>query len=247
MSKSNHIDSVLKRWPYDPDTVNVRITSGADKRKILQMRIDLGLLQLEMSGRPDGLQPEGYETYLDYLLAEAVRQGEDFELDEAQCDEVDREFIQFYHRRICWLKLQEYGRAVEDANHTLSLMDFCAAHSSNEPWTLSHEQYRPFVLFHRAQASALHALEDGGADSAIGELNAGLDDLREVFEDHELDEYFEENELVLRLTEFRESLRDQFNIDRTLSERLADAIANEQYELAAQLRDEIAQTQRGMN
>ena len=27
---------------------------------------------------------------------------------EEQCQEVDREFVQFYHRRVCWLTLREY-------------------------------------------------------------------------------------------------------------------------------------------
>ena len=31
--------------------------------------------------------------------------------------------MQYYHRRICWLRLQYYQRAVMDADHTLRLMD----------------------------------------------------------------------------------------------------------------------------
>ena len=28
----------------------------------------MGILQMEVSGRPDGISPEGAETYLDYLI-----------------------------------------------------------------------------------------------------------------------------------------------------------------------------------
>ena len=50
----------------------------------------------------------------------------------------------------------------------------------------------------------------------------------------------EDDELVQRLIEMRESLREQFEIGRTLAEQLNDAVESEQYELAAQLRDQLA-------
>jgi hypothetical protein len=128
---------------------------------------------------------------------------------------------------------------VEDADHTLALMDVCDQHATDEQWTSSHEQYRPFVIFHRTQAAALDALEQGGADAAVAAINGGLDTLRELFVEQEIEEYFEENELVARLIEFRESLRDEFEVGQTLQEQLADAVASEEYELAARLRDEI--------
>ena len=31
-----------------------------------------------------------------FLLGEALREGEDWQMDDEQCSEVDREFIQFY-------------------------------------------------------------------------------------------------------------------------------------------------------
>ncbi len=239
MSDSDHIDPLLNDWPYDPETVNVRTVKGDDGRDVVQMRIDLGVLQLEFNGRPDGERPFGSETYLAYLIGESGSLDGEFKLDEEQCEEVDREFIQFYHRRICWLKMQRYDLAVRDADHTLALMDFCTEHGPDEQWSLSHEQYRPFVLFHRTQAAGLHAVEEGEPEGAISQLNEGLEQLRDLFLDNELEEYYEENELVVRLTEFRESLRDQFDVGQTLQERLAEAVATEQYELAAELRDRI--------
>ncbi len=240
MSDPKHIDLILRQWPYEPETVNVRLIQGEDDRELLQMRIDLGLLQLEMTGRPDGEKPGGYDTYLANMSALALDAEEPFKLNEEQCDEVDREFIQFYHRRICWLKLQRYDDAVRDANHTLALMDFCIDHAPDEQWMMSHEQYRPFVLFHRVQASALHALEHQDADAAISQINEGLTELQTLFEEHDMEEFFEENELVTRLTDFRESLRDEYQVGKTLGEQLDEAVASEQYERAAQLRDEIS-------
>ena len=239
-SRKSNLDSLLRGWPYDPQGISVRLAQGQDGREIIQMRVDLGVLQLETFGRPDGTRPEGHESYLDYLLSQTLPAGDEFVMSEPQCGEADREFVQYYHRRVCWLALREFARAVQDADHTLGLMDFCRDHSPDEQWTVSHEQYRPFVLFHRTQAHALALLDEGGPEAAVQAINEGLDAMRTLFREYEAEEHFEEDELVRRLIESREALRQQHDVGRTLQERLDDAVAAEQYELAAQLRDELA-------
>jgi hypothetical protein len=242
MSRNQSIDRILSAWTYDPETVNVRVVRGDDGRDVVQMRVDMGLLQMEVTGRPDGHRPHGYETYFDYLVSRTIR-DEDFELNEAQSLEVDREFAQFYHRRVCWLTLREFGRAINDADHTLALMDFCLDHSPDDEWAMTHEQYRPFVLFHRIHAAAMEQLEHDAAEAAVHTINAGLDQLRELFVEHDVEELYDDNELVARLTELRESLRDHYHVGQTLQEQLQDAVSREQYELAAKLRDELARRQ----
>lgn len=243
MARQQHIDEVLQKWPYDPHAVSVRMIQGCDRRDVIQMRVEMGVLQLETTGRPDGERPLGEETYLDYLIGQTISQGDSFVLSDDQCAQADREFVQFYHRRVCWLALRQYGRAVEDADHTLGLMDLCRRHAADPQWTLSHEQYRPFVLFHRAQAAALAELEQSGAEAAMQKINDGIERLRAVYAEQEVaaEEAEEEggDELTSRLVELRESLRKEFQIGRTLQEQLDDAVAAEQYELAAQLRDEL--------
>ena len=127
-----------------------------------------------------------------------------------------------------------------DADHTLALMDFVAAHSPNEDWTASHERYRPFVYFHRTQALALAVLEKSGPESAIEEINKGLEAMRQIFVNAEAEEQFESDELVGQLRELKESLRKEYQVGQTLAEQLAEAVAAEEYERAARLRDEIA-------
>ncbi|MEM7314563.1 MAG: UvrB/UvrC motif-containing protein [Planctomycetota bacterium] len=239
MEEGQSLDKILKNWDFDPGSVSVRMVKADDGRDVIQMRIELGVLQLETTGRPDGWKPEGADTYFDHLLELEMSDGDEFEFTDEQCFECDREFVQFYHRRICWLAMQEYDKAVLDADHTLGLMDMCLRHSSDEQWKLTHEQYRPFVLYHRVQASAMHKLVDDDAEGAIQAINLGLDQLQAIYERHEISEDFEEDELAARLIDLRESLRDQFDVGRTLREQLADAVASEQYEQAARIRDEI--------
>ncbi len=244
---------VLQNWPYVPGEVSVRLVRTARGREVLQMRVDLGILQIEIDGRPDGTRPHGAETYFDYLVEQKLTHGRGFRLNEDQAAEVEREFMQFYYRRTCWLALNDYERAVRDADHNLALLDFVADCAPDEEWLLEHEQYRPFILFQRTQAAALNELEQGNSEGAIEQFNRGIERLRTCLRQYrsqeaplgDLDDDLtaadrEEDEIIVRLIEIREALREQYDIGLTLEERLRDAVEQEEYELAARLRDQIA-------
>jgi hypothetical protein len=57
---------ILEDWPYEPGQINVRIISGDDAEPKIQVRLDLGVLQMNLDGRPDGVEPHGYPSYLEY-------------------------------------------------------------------------------------------------------------------------------------------------------------------------------------
>lgn len=244
MAQHHDIDFIFREWPYQPGVISARLVRAHDGREVLQMRIEMGLLQMETTGRPDGEKPGDFDTYLEFIKSQISQENESSPLTEEQCFEIDREFLQYYHRRICCLALREFDRAVVDADHTLALMDFVAAHSPDEQWTLSHERYRPFVYFHRTQAAALAILERSGPEASIEEINTGLERLRQIFVEMEAEEQFDQDELVTQLQELKESLRKEYHVGRTLAEQLADAVAAEEYERAARLRDEIARRNR---
>jgi hypothetical protein len=235
-----NLDRMLRDWAYEPGRPVVRRAVGDDGRELLQMRVDLGMLQLEVHGRPDGQRPHGFPTYYDYLVSAAFQEGQDFSLDDERQQEVDREFYQFYHRRICWLTLNEYSRAAADAEHSLRLMDFSSANASDREWALMHEQYRPFVMFHQVQASALTKLQLDEPAAAVKEIDAGLDSLAALFAQHGAEEHFDEDVFVVKLREMQASIKSHFHLGPTLAEQLAEAVALEQYELAAKLRDRLA-------
>jgi hypothetical protein len=237
--RPQHLDQILASWPFSPGQVLVREARGQDGRDVLQMRVDMGLLQMETSGRPDGSKPAGFETYLDHLTSLASEAGPDFHLDEVHCAEIDREFYQYYHRRICWLTLKQYAKAVQDADHTLALMDFSAMHAPDPEWSLLHEQYRPFVMFHKIQASALLDLEKTDPPAALHTLDQGLRSLAEVFEKHDALQHFDDDGFVVKLREMREAIVAHYALGPSLAEQLDAAISKEEYELAAELRDQL--------
>lgn len=246
MSDSNqHLDDLFAEWPYEFGEVAARKVVGRDGRDLVQLRVDMGIMQLEATGRPDGERFDGHSTYYDYLIHQAAVEGDEFELDETRCVQIDREFVQFYHRRIAWLSLGEFERAVGDSEHTLLLMDFSSSHAPHAEWAQVHEQYRPFVLFHRAQAAALRDIENLNPESAIVEIEDGIALIEEAYLTHGSEpEVLEDDEFICRLRDMKDALEQQYEIEPPLSKQLADAVASEKYELAAELRDRIArQTQ----
>src|SRR5713101_1618474 len=64
------LNTILKDWPHENRAIKVRKILGLDGRQKLQLRIDLGVLQMELTGRPDGLRPHGCESILIYNLLE---------------------------------------------------------------------------------------------------------------------------------------------------------------------------------
>ncbi len=237
------IEDLLKEWEYEPGNIQARMIECSDGREVLQMRVDLGILQMELHGRPDGSNPEGFPTYYDYLQEKAKNtpSTQKFVLSEEECQDADREFVQYYHRRICWLSLQKYEAAIADANHTLAFMDFVRDHGPDEDYVQAHEQYRGFVIFQRTQAAAALELEKNNPEKAIDEIKTGLEKIREFFVAFEAEEELEDNPMVLHLQKIESSIREQHKIEATLQEQLAEAVANENYEAAAKIRDAMKQ------
>lgn len=236
------IDFILQDWEFKPGMVQARLVQSKTGRQVIQMRIDLGVLQIEVSQRPDGSRPHGFSTYFEYLTEQArlvQRTGQSFVLSEEQCQEADREFVQFYHRRICWLALRHYAKALADADHTLAFMTFVARHAPSDEYRQAHEQYRGFVLFQRTQAAAALAVEKEDPAAGIEEIKQGLEKMREFFASYDLEEQMEEDSMVQHLRQVEASLRKEYKIEATLREQLDQAVAEEDYEKAAKLRDAL--------
>jgi len=83
------------------------------------------------------------------------------------------------------------------------------------------------------------AIQRRDAEEAIEEINRGLSAIRHAFVDLDAEEAADENELFRQLVELKEMLREEYQIGPTLHEQLAEAVADEQYERAARLRDRL--------
>jgi hypothetical protein len=245
------IDEALQGWPYEPEPGEIlaREIRARDGRNVVQIRVELGLLQLEIDGRPDGVRPLGFATYLDYLRHRAAGRGlspggkaPSWTMSQEHCAEADREFVQYYHRRVAWLSLQRYDKALADADHTLALMDFVCRHGTSPEYIASHERFRGLVIFHRTQAAAALALERRKPDEAIDAVREGVERLARHQDAWDLGDGADESPngtLIEQLRILEGEIRKNFAVDKTLREQLDEAVAHEDYETAARLRDQI--------
>src|SRR5207248_3040360 len=120
-----------------------------------------------------------------------------------------------------------------DADHTLAFMDFVRDHSPSAEYTEAHEQYRGFVVFHRTQAAAAAAVERGRAEDAVDAIHQGVARLKSLAEDADDEDQPADDGMVQVLLQMEDSLRQMHGIGETLQEKLARAVANEEYETAA--------------
>lgn len=255
---SHDLNSIVKNWSAEPGGIRVRKIRGGDGRDFIQLRVDLGVLQLEVEGRPDGERPYGCESMLAWLYERAAETQEDLVLGEEEMEAVSRELMQYYRRRICLMALAEqakidgdlveadrnYRRAVDDADHNMELLDVIEARVDDDDFVEEHVQYRPFIAMHRSTCLAERALLAGDGELAIEMLKAGMREIEaSVDEDAEEIDTGEEIVDVSSLTEAlkmqERRIRKEHAVEMTLPERLAEAVAREDYERAAELQEEL--------
>lgn len=245
------MDDALSGWPYEPEpgAIIAREVRARDGRTVVQVRVELGVLQMEVGGRPDGARPHGFATYLDYLRYRAAGRAEDpkgkapsLVMSRDQCAAADREFDQFAHRSKAWLALQRYDRALLDADHTLALMDFVGRHGIDGPYIDSHERLRGVALFQRTRAAAALALERRRPDEAVDVVCDGVEriagHLRQWSREHD-ERDVPDASLIEQLHILENEVRKNFGVEKTLREQLDEAVADEDYERAALLRDRL--------
>lgn len=240
---SGDIQSLLNAWPYDSsqDLIARKIV-GRDGRPKVQMRVELGILQMELTGRPDGLRPYGFDSLRDYYedaIARTQFSEDKVSLGRDECAQLHRESQLYYYRRICCLQLGEFVRAELDADHNLAIMDLLRLHAEDRRDWLVSEQFRPFVLTHRTHARALRALKEHGRLPALRHIEEGEGEIRKFLEEHGAGEQLAELPEYKFLEHLREQIEKEIPLSRRdrLEMRLREAVGNERYEEAARLRD----------
>lgn len=235
-----------------------------DGRVFIQLRVDLGVLQMCLDGRPDGERPHGHESVLNYLRRRVGPEGIPLELSDKEKEEIVREMMQFYRRRVSLMTLGEqaktqgdrqeadacYRRAIRDADHNLAMLDLLQAHCADAEFVSEHAQYRAFILMHKTVCLAERALLTNHPDLAVECIKSGMAAIGAVSVDRPEERMGElagesapglaVQPFIAELQRFEEQVRGEYHLKKTLWEQLNDAVENEDYELAARLRDAIA-------
>ncbi|MAO22671.1 MAG: hypothetical protein CMJ35_07225 [Phycisphaerae bacterium] len=269
-SMDRDLTELLEEWPFEAGKISVRVIEGKDGEPRIQVRLDLGILQMHVAGRPDGKHPEGFDSLLEYqesqidqmqmdeiseqdaqetgaetTFSESDEEEEDARpnrfLTPEECKALREEAQQYYHRYIALLVLEDYEAVVRDTSRNLRVLDLFRDYAIEEEDRNAMESHRPYIMMMRARALASQAMQVEENKAAIFAIDEGLESLKTYYESISRPELFEESGEVQMLRDMRDALVPKLPVSQKaeLRQRLDAAIASENFELAAILRDEI--------
>ena len=246
------ITKVLQNWDYRLGRVDARRVKGEDGVDKLQLRIDLGLLQMNSQYRPDGKRPYGHPTLLDHFLIRLEKHrekngGEDnaFTINPDECAKLQQEAIQYHHRSICNFELEDFGAVERDTEHILELLDFVQDYAARDEIGQSFQQFRPQTIMMQVRAIGTELLADGNYKLAIAEINAAIDELNLFYTEMGREELVDSSMEVQSLGEWLKDVEKEAAEKKPMTRRekfeykLSTAIEQEDYEAAAKLRDQL--------
>ncbi|PYK20667.1 MAG: hypothetical protein DME55_01570 [Verrucomicrobia bacterium] len=244
VTMSLDLNTILKDWPHENGNIKVRKIAGLDGREKLQLRVDLGVLQMELAGRPDGRRPHNCESLLEYhqrRVARAGAKGETYELTPEQCAELQQEGIQYYHRYLSLFQINDFEGVVRDTQRNLDLFTFVSQHTDREEFSWSLQQFRPYVLMMNTRAKASIFLGQGKFAEAIAEIEHGRDAIVDFLQQSNFPELVSKSSEIAFLDEWLEEVKAKRPLSKLeiMRREMETAIAKELYERAAELRDAI--------
>ncbi len=251
------IDSLLRGWAFNPEQITVRAIQAGDGLERIQLRLDLGVLQMHVDGRPDGEKPKGCESWFEFHLKQQQRHDQAhpdkarYELEPEDCAALLREGVQYYHRYLSFWHLERYELCARDTFRNLSLFRFVREFAKNDHDKMQFDQWRPYVTMMHTRAVAMPLVKEEKWEKALEVIDTGLEGLRDFLVDYGQEEGGDRLSEIAFLKRWRKEIRgksgseadpdDLLDPVERLQEELKEAVADERYEEAADLRDKIKQ------
>ncbi|MCH8332471.1 UvrB/UvrC motif-containing protein [Candidatus Sumerlaeota bacterium] len=234
---------LLASWPYDHDdsTKNYRRIEGADGRPLIQIREPLGILQFEYDGRPDGLRPQGKSSWLEWYKEKAIFASGEFSLSHEDCVHMMQEGIIFYQRYLILYQMEDWEGVVRDTDRNLEYFELTKRYAEHPEDSLAIEQYRPYVMRINSIARSNILWHDRRFDEAIEILQTTAKKIRALSPvDSPIFKLEAEKSVnhLKQLVDELETSRPWTKLEQ-LRQKKNEAVEKEDFERAAQLRDEI--------
>lgn len=239
------LTNMLRDWPYDSDD-NMRVIQAEDGRNVLQVRQPLGVEQYELDGRPDGARPAAGETVVESILGRleghraSTGDDEGFELTHDECVLMQNEGILFYYRYLLLFQLNDFDRVVRDTQHNLRICELLENYCSDQEDREAVLQFKPYIVRMHAMARAMQRAREDDTDEAREIIDKAVAEIQSLEKIDSPAFQFERVRSVNYLRSAREQLSDKKPDPRKkLEAQLQQAVDDEDYERAAELRDRI--------
>jgi len=227
------ITHILEGWEYDhyEESRNIRKIHSLDEKEKIQIRNPLGLIQLETTGRPDGIKPFGYDSVLDFYQAREKT---------GNCDIIPplirQEYNLFNFRSSIYFLLEEYENSMQDSDHNIQLINLTRRNRVDKELLHFMELGYPITIFNFYHASISHKSQRKFYDEALEEIDTCFHILNDYEEIFDLEPAFE------ILDELKSGILLSYNPKdkkEILEAQLQQAIENEEYEKAVKLREQL--------
>lgn len=247
------ITPLLHNWDFDPTRVTARHVDidGQDAPDV-QLRLDLGILQMKLDGRPDGERPHGAKSALrHYRQRTLTERRSGYRLDPDACAELQQECVQYYYRYLALMVLKDYDRVVRDTKHSMDIMDLVENYSDNDDLVWDFLQFKPYVIMMHARGKAEKLAADSQLDEAESVIEEAISDIEAFLVKVEEDpESLNDCQEIGMLEDLIKDLRERESEENpvvALKLKMQHAVHMENYEEAARLRDSIRKIETGVH
>ncbi len=242
---NNDISRILRDWKYDPDNT-IRIIKAENGRELIQVRLPLGIEQYELEGRPDGIKQFGKESVLDEYeerIKNSAKNGPGrgrYKLDRDDFQMIQNEGILYYYRYLLLFQTGDYERCIRDTAHNLRFCDIVEEYGADQNDKNQILQYKPYILRINAISRAMNFLYEDDKAGALEVLNNAVQAIQKMPDIDTSVFTFERIRSVKQILSVQKQvLEHKENPVAKLMEKLKNAVSEENYELAASIRDEI--------
>src|SRR5262249_5876819 len=173
--------------------------------------------------------------------------GASLQLSQDYCQLLLREGVQYYHRYLAFWHLERYELCARDTSRNLKLFAFVREFAAKDQDRLMFDRYRPYVTMMHTKAVATPLVELHDYEAALRVIDAGIAGIQRFLTDYGQQEHAERCGELVHLEKWREQIAahkpalpppppdplDQLKAD------LQQAVAEERFEEAARLRDEL--------
>ncbi len=158
-----------------------------------------------------------------------------------------REGVQYYHRYLSFWHLERYELCARDTARNLRLFAFVKEFATKDQDRLLFDQYRPYVTMMHAKAVATPLIQLQQFEAAIQVINAGISAIQKFLSEYGQSDRADRCGELTHLERWRDQILARKPalpapppdpVDQLRSD-LQQAVAEENFEEAARLRDEL--------
>ena len=160
---------MLSQWPHQPGKVQARVVSSENGPERLQVRIELGILQMELTGHPEGST----------AIYEAMSDDCDV-LDGQTCLALQREAALYAYRAFILSVLERHAGVVKDMIRNLAVMSMIIRSGDAEVDRSRARSLTVQFLMIQARSRAAFAASRGDFGLARRTLESDMEEIRDA-------------------------------------------------------------------